>query len=536
MSIYTLNGEGFKRMLVGGVNLMARLKSEIDALNVFPVPDGDTGTNMYLTYLAAAKEANKIESNHLGEVVDVAARGCLMGARGNSGVILSQFVRGFANSLNGKPAASAQDIALAFEEGARLAYQAVAEPVEGTVLTVMGKTAETARQAAGRSSDLLRFMIMVLRQASKALEETPEQLPVLKEAGVVDAGGKGLVVILQGIMYALRKTEDIELLEDFAATQKKRIAELNIKEIDSDIRFTYCTEFLLKSNNLPLEKIKSELKPYGDCLMVVGNTQVAKVHIHSNHPGLVLETCLNYGTMHDIQINNMRQQNQDLKEPAPKKSLAVVAVAAGEGIVKIMESLGVDTAVTGGQTMNPSTEDILQAIESAPADNVIILPNNKNIIMAAEQAASMTEKTVWVIPSKSVPQGLAALLAFDAESDLKENAAKMNEAITAVRTGEVTKAVRDVSINDQNIVTGDYLGIADGEIVTSGSNLSETVRQLVKNLITDGEEIVTLYYGEELNEEYAQETANRLQNEFADLEVEVHYGGQPLYQFIISAE
>lgn len=536
MGIYTLNGEGFKYMLAGSIKLMARFKPEIDALNVFPVPDGDTGTNMHLTLLAAAKEAKKVESGQLEELAEAAARGSLMGARGNSGVILSQIIRGFANSLKGKTSASAQDIARALEDATKFAYQAVSEPKEGTVLTVLRKTAEAAQQAAERSPDLVRFMIALIRQATKALEETPEQLPVLKEAGVVDAGGKGFLVILQGIMHAIRRSEDFDLLQDFAVNQKKRLVEVNFKDIDSDIRFTYCTEFILEGNNLPIEKIKTELRPYGDCLMVVGNSQVAKVHIHSNHPGLVIETCLNYGSLHEIQINNMRQQNKDLKAVSVKKPLAVVAVAVGEGFTKVMDSLGVDVVVTGGQTMNPSTEDILQAIDSVPSDNVIILPNNKNIIMSSEQAASMSSKNVRVVPSKSIPQGLSALLVLDSEADMAENVARMHEAIKAVKTGEVTKAVRDVSINNQVIKAGDYIGVADEEIVAEGDDLFKVLKQLIKEMITDGEEMVTLYYGEELNDEYAQDIVAKLQKEYSDIEFEVYYGGQPFYHFVISAE
>ncbi|MBM7855379.1 DAK2 domain fusion protein YloV [Desulfohalotomaculum tongense] len=536
MGIYNLDGTGLKFILMGCVNFLAKLKTEIDALNVFPVPDGDTGTNMYLTLLEGTKAAQRVDGNDLDKVIKAAANGCLMGARGNSGVILSQVVRGFANALSGKTKADAKDLAKAIEEGAKLSYQAVSEPVEGTILTVLRKSAEAAHHAAERSPELTRFMVAVSRQARKALEATPDQLPVLKEAGVVDAGGKGWVVILQGILYTLRKVEQIGLLDDFTASQKKRLAEYIPKELESDITYTYCTEFLLKGNGLPLEQIKRELQPYGDCLMVVGSEQVTKVHIHSNHPGLVIETCLNYGSLHKLRISNMQEQNENWRQEQTAKPLAVIAVALGEGIVNIMESIGADIVITGGQTMNPSTEDILQAVEEVPSKNVIIMPNNKNIIMAARQAASMTKKSVAVIPTVSIPQGLSALLVYNPEGSLEENEERMNEAMEMVRTGEITKAVRDVSIGGRSVSSGDVIGLVDGRLVSSGDDIYSVMKQLVQELTSDGEELVTLYYGQDLTGEIAQQAADKLREDFLDLEIEVHYGGQPLYHYIISAE
>ncbi|MBO8138485.1 MAG: DAK2 domain-containing protein [Desulfotomaculum sp.] len=535
MSIYELDGTGLKHILMGSASFLASNKAEIDALNVFPVPDGDTGTNMYLTLKEAAKAAQEVESNELDEVINAAANGALMGARGNSGVILSQVIRGFANALKGKKTANAKDIACAIEEGAMLSYKAVSEPVEGTVLTVLRKSAEAAHKAADRSSDLVRFMVSVFRQATKALEQTPEQLKVLKEAGVVDAGGKGWVVILQGILYTLKKAEQYELLHDFTASQEKRLAEYTPGNFDSDIMYTYCTEFLLKGSNLSLERIKTELQPYGDCLMVVGSEQLAKIHIHSNHPGLVIETCLNYGALQEIKISNMQEQNKNLRQERINKKTAVIAVALGEGIINIMESLGVDYVISGGQTMNPSTEDILQAVEKAPSDKVIILPNNKNIIMAAEQAAKMTQKLVSVIPTQSTPQGLSALLAYNPEDDLSENAARMNKAICEVKTGEITFAVRKVNINGCSVNTGDIIGLIEGKLVSAGNDMYNVLKELVQKMVVNGEELVTLYYGEELNGEAAREAAERLQEDL-DVEVEVHYGGQPLYPYILSVE
>lgn len=536
MTIYNIDGLGFKYVFNGSVNLLAKSKHQIDALNVFPVPDGDTGTNMYLTLLEAAKEANRVEGSHLGQVVEAAAQGCLMGARGNSGVILSQMVRGIATSLRDKDKANAHELAAAFAAGADLAYQAVSNPVEGTVLTVMRKTAMAAQQAAERSPDLLRFMIASLRQASKALDETPEQLPVLKEAGVVDAGGKGWLIILQGILLTLRKAEQMELLHDFTTNQEKRLAEFAIKDLDGEICFAYCTEFIVHGKDLPLEEIKRQLHPYGDCLMVVGNERLAKVHIHTNHPGLVIETCLNYGSLDKLDINNMQQQNAELSQEKNTKAWGVVTVAVGEGISNIMESLGADQVVTGGQTMNPSTDDILRAVQNIPADKVIVLPNNKNIVMAAQQAAKVSDKEITVIPTTSIPQGIAALLTNNLESSYEDVIEHMQQTIHMVRTGEITRAVRDVKLNGQTIAQGDILGLADNNIVTSGKEMDTVLKSLVQQLTVNGEELLTIYYGDELGGETAQRTAEMLQQNFPDLEIEVHYGGQPLYQYIISAE
>lgn len=536
LTIYTIDGHGFKYIFTGSVNLMAQSKHEIDALNVFPVPDGDTGTNMYLTLLEAVKGIQQVEDNHFGQIIEAAAQGCLMGARGNSGVILSQMIRGMANILRDKENANAQDFADAFTAGAELAYQAVSNPVEGTVLTVMRKTAVAAQQAATRSPDLLRLMLVCLRQANRALDDTPAQLPVLKEAGVVDAGGKGWLVILQGILYSIRQAEQIELLHDFTSNQEKRLTEFDIKDIESDICFNYCTEFIIRGNNLPMQAIKDKLHPYGDCLMVVGDAQLAKVHIHTNHPGLVLETCLNYGSLDKLEIENMQEQQAELKGQKGSKAWGIVTVASGEGMNNILESLGADCIIKGGQTMNPSTDEILQAIQRTPADKVIVLPNNKNIVLAAQQAAKVSNKETTVIPTTSIPQGIAALLTNNLESSYQDVIEHMQEAVPLVRTGEITKAVRDVKLNGQAIAQGDLLALMDDDIVVSGLGMDVTLKQLVEQLTNSGEDLLTIYYGDGLNGDAVEQVAEMLQENFPDLEIEVHYGGQPLYQYIISAE
>lgn len=537
MSLYSFDGQGLKKMILGSTNLLARHKSEIDALNVFPVPDGDTGNNMYLTLLAAAKEIQNLETTHIGEVAEAAAQACLMGARGNSGVILSQLVRGFARALAGKDRANALEVVEALEEGAKFTYQAVMNPVEGTMLTVMRRSAEAARTAVLRNYDLLRVMIITLREARLALSETPELLPVLKQAGVVDAGGRGYVVILEGILNVLKRAEDFSLLKDFTTRQESKTSKGLTRELDTEIHFTYCTEFLVKGSNIPLDTLRHELAPYGDCLMVVGSDRVAKVHIHSNHPGLVLENCLNYGSLHDLAIHNMKEQHQQLKKgPSPEKEVGIVTVGTGEGIIDIMNSLGADTVVMGGQTMNPSTEEIVRAIRGVPARGVLLLPNNKNIILAAEQAASLVkDKEVKVVPTRTIPQGLSALLAQNPTGSLEDNFQQMSGAARSIVTGEVTRAVRETVHNGLNIQQGDLIGIAEGNIVAVGQDLTRVVKELLDGMLAEDHSLVTLYYGADVGQR-AEEILEQLKVHHPEIEFELHYGGQSLYQFILSAE
>lgn len=537
MSLYTFNGQGLKTMLMGSTKLLAQYKKEIDSLNVFPVPDGDTGNNMYLTLLAAAKEVENLETTNVGEVAEAAAQACLMGARGNSGVILSQLVRGFASALEGKENANALEVVKAMEEGARLAYEAVMNPVEGTMLTVMRRSAEAARNAIAKNYDLLRVMIISLREARTALSETPELLPILKEAGVVDAGGRGFVVILEGILSVLKRAEDISLLKDFAIRQEGNLSKVSTSELDTEIHFSYCTEFLIKGKDIPLDTVRHELSPYGDCLMVVGTEQVAKVHIHSNHPGLVLENCLNYGSLHEVAIHNMKEQSQHFnKEVLPEKEIGIVSVGTGEGIINIMNSLGVDALVVGGQTMNPSTEEIVRAIQSVPARGVLVLPNNKNIVLAAEQAATMIkDKIVKVIPTRTIPQGLSALLAHNPMASLEEDFEHMSSAASSVVTGEVTKAVRETTQNGMLIHCGDLIGIAEGSIVAVGNELTQVIKDMLNHILQEDHSLVTLYYGADVGEQ-AEGILEQLAGSYPDMEFELQYGGQPLYHFIISVE
>jgi len=527
-------------MLVGAANQLAENKAEVDALNVFPVPDGDTGTNMYLTVLSGVREAHQVESGKIGDVATAMSRGCLLGARGNSGVILSQIFSGFAGALQGLERAGAADIARALASGSEAAYRAVSNPVEGTILTVCRKTAEACSRAVTRSGDPVRLILLACRAASKALAETPAQLPVLREAGVVDAGGKGLVVLLEGIIRALRDAaaqRNVELF-DLATSQQKEFASSRAREFTADIEFTYCTEFILTGTHVPLDTLREELGPYGDCLLVVGDDRTAKVHIHSNHPGLVLECGLKYGALQRVQVNNMEEQSREFnRNPAGEtRPLGVVAVGIGEGIVTILESLGVNAVVEGGQTMNPSAEDLVRAANGINAEAVIILPNNKNILLAAYQAVSLAERNILVVPSVSIPQGFAAMLSFNPYDLPEANAARMEGAMVGIKTGEVTRAVRDTTYDSLAVKKGDFIGLLDDRLVAVSGRLNELVQELLAKMIDQDSSLITFYYGAGLTGAEAREITASVQDKFADLDVEVHYGGQPLYHFIISVE
>ncbi|OPY57213.1 MAG: DAK2 domain protein [Pelotomaculum sp. PtaU1.Bin035] len=542
MAIYSFDGGDLKMMLQGAVELLGKSREEIDALNVFPVPDGDTGTNMYQTLVSAVKEAQVVESNNIGLVAAAAARGGLLGARGNSGVILSQVLHGFACSLRGIERAAASDIANALEEGAKVAYRTVMSPVEGTILTVVRKSAEGA--SAQRSSDLLRLLVAVLKRAFSALQETPELLPVLKQSGVVDAGGKGFVVILEGFLHALKSASPLsKVISETIWTREKNIypqSQSAFREIAQTINFTYCTELLVRGHDLPVEKMRLDLSEYGDSLMVVGGEGFAKVHVHSNAPGLVLEYCLKHGTLHDLKINNMAEQNQEwvneISPPGSGKRFGIISVGAGEGITGIMKNLGADTVVSGGQTLNPSTGGILKAIEEMRADRIIVLPNNKNIILTAEQAGGLSQKEVTVIPSRSIPQGLAALLTLNPEDDYEMTRRKMAEAISTVHSGEVTTAVRDTVYNDLEIKKGDFIGLAGGDLKSAGKDLAGVLEDLLNNMLEGEGRLVTLYYGESISLEQAEALSGKMKKKFRGQDFEVQNGGQPVYDLIISID
>jgi len=527
-------------MLMAGAASLARHKEEINSLNVFPVPDGDTGTNMNLTMEAANREMSKTAANSVKSVTEALAMGSLMGARGNSGVILSQIFRGFAKGLAVEESITPAIFANALQIGVDTAYKAVIKPVEGTILTVAKNSAKAAAKHT-RAADINILMEHVLREAKSTLDKTPEMLPVLKQAGVVDAGGKGLCYIFSGWLDFL-EGRAVE-----SAPAENDSGHVTSEHVDAtDLEFCYCTEFLVIGDSLSEEVFRNELDNHGDSLLVVGASGLIKVHIHTNNPGLVLDFALTQGKeLQDIKIDNMRYQHneviaskerEEVPESEPKRN-GVIAVAAGSGLAEIFKSMGVDYVVVGGQTMNPSTEDFLHAVKQVNAQRIIILPNNSNVMMAAKQAAEVAEIPVAVVPSKTIPQGLTAMLNYspDAE-DFSQLAADMEGALSGVKTGQVTFAVRDSVFDGKPISQGNILGIADGKIVAVDDNVLETTVKLVEQMVDDESEIITLFYGEEMNREEAEKIAAILTDTYPDCEIELHPGGQPLYFFIIAIE
>ncbi|WP_432774323.1 DAK2 domain-containing protein [Brevibacillus gelatini] len=560
-----LDGVLFSRMVYLGANLLSANVRVVDGLNVFPVPDGDTGTNMNLTFSSGVDELRRKESPRIADSAAALAKGLLMGARGNSGVILSQLFRGFSKAVNGKDEVNARQFADALKSGVDAAYQAVMKPVEGTILTVAREAAEMAVRAARTSDDIVSVMEKTYEQAQAALLRTPEMLPVLKEVGVVDSGGQGLLFIYEGFLRALRGEEHIgseeqakqpvspEELDKLISEQHN--AQVHMKT--EDIKYGYCTEFMVhvahstEPNKKPFSEVlfRSHLDTMGDSLLVVSDDEIVKVHIHAEHPGSVLQYAQQFGSLHRIKIENMREQHANIlkaeegKKEAQTASTAgeplpygLIAVAAGEGIAKILRSMGVHVVVEGGQTMNPSTEDFMKAIAGLHAQHIIILPNNSNIVMAAQQAAELAEVPVSVVPTKSIPQGLAALLAFQADAEPAANASLMEKAMTQVKTGMVTHAVRDTQMGDVTIKEGDFIGIAEKEIVTAGPELLECARTLLLSLVDEDTGIITMFLGEGATEEQAEALQEAVADTYPDAEVEIQFGGQPLYPFIFSVE
>lgn len=537
MTAGEITGRHLRAMLQGAAAHLEKNKEQVNALNVFPVPDGDTGTNMHLTLTAAVKEAMQ-GPDGLSAVAAAASKGSLMGARGNSGVILSQLFRGLAQAWVDKTTAGPKDVAQGLVEATRTAYRAVLKPVEGTILTVARLAAREALGAARAGGDVEAVLKAAVAGAKEALAKTPLLLPVLREAGVVDAGGQGLVYILEGALGALAGAETTQPEEDLPAPARAPREEAQPEEL----RYGYCTEVLLRGQKLDVGAIRAKLLGYGDSLLVVGGADAVKVHVHTNHPGQVLEELLAYGTLHDVKIDNMREQHREFRAvavPAPartEKALAVVAVAIGDGLKAAMEGLGADVVVSGGQTMNPSTEELLAAIETAPAKKVLVLPNNKNVILAAKQTEGLTQKEVAVVPTRSIPQGIAALLAFNPELGLAENAANMAAAAQKVKTGEVTYAVRSTRTNGHEIAAGDILGLVDDELVTVGQDVNQVTEEILSVMVGPDSELITVFTGQDLKPEAAEELFARVRERFKDCEVEFHAGGQPLYYYILAVE
>lgn len=541
-----IDGIMLKKAFIGAAKLLESNKEEVNALNVFPVPDGDTGTNMSLTMKSAIKHISNLENPTVGEVAMGISNGSLMGARGNSGVILSQLFRGFANSLKGKAEINTMDLAKAFKSASETAYKAVMKPTEGTILTVAKGCADYALELADKEKDVLVFMEKVINKGNEVLNKTPDMLPVLKQAGVVDAGGKGLMVVLTGAYNAITTKGDISL--DIYPTKIDEPKEAFPTTVTEDIEFGYCTEFMINTDIEEYEDLRQELTRYGDSLMVVGGNGLIKVHIHTNNPGQVLERALEIGELTDIKIDNMRYQHRHVLEDASldsakdnevseeMKKYGFITVSIGEGLNTVFKELNVDYIIPGGQTMNPSTEDILKAIDEVRAEHIIILPNNGNIVLAADQAKELSDKNVHVFPTKTIPEGVAALISFDPELDIEENLVNMEEAVAHVKTGQVTYAVRDTEIEDKKIKKDDIIGLSNGEIVAVGDSIDEVGYELVKGIVNDDYSLITIFYGNEIEEEKAYQFAERLEEEFEDFDIEIIFGGQPLYYYIISIE
>lgn len=539
MKTKELDGRLWLKLIVTASKYLEDRKNLVDSLNVFPVPDGDTGTNMSLTMASAAKAVLQKQDEHIGNCAKQVAYGALMGARGNSGVILSQLFAGFAKRAEGLDSLVPQVFSEALESAVQAAYQAVMNPVEGTILTVAREAFEASREAAVQPDATIDSVLEAAHKgAITALQKTPSLLPVLKQAGVVDAGGQGLVYILEGMLSSLKGLDDPGLVietEEF----KPPVAAVGYASNGDVLEYQYCTEFILKKtlNDLPLDTIRKTLTDKGDCLLVVGNSDTAKIHIHTNYPGTVLDYCISFGSLHEIQIHNMSEQSKEMQLKArAKKHLGLIAVAVGNGLVEIFKSLGVDIIISGGQTMNPSTENFVEAIENILAEEIIILPNNSNIVLAARQAAKLSGKPVEVINTKTIPQGIAALMAFNAEYDLLANKAKMEEASREVISLEITYAVRDAQFDGHDIQRGQILGIVDGKLVTTGSNVKDTVETVIDGTLRNDHELVTIYYGEGIGEEEAHNLVEYLADKYPGIDFELHFGGQPLYYYLISLE
>ncbi len=555
--IKTIDAEMLSKMFLAGAKNLEEKKEWINELNVFPVPDGDTGTNMTLTIMSAVKEVSAMEKPDMTVLCKAISSGSLRGARGNSGVILSQLFRGFTKGVREHQKLNTRILADALEKAVETAYKAVMKPKEGTILTVAKGGAQKARELANNGEeDLEIFFKEIIQYADEVLEKTPDLLPVLKQAGVVDSGGQGLMQVLKGAYEAFLGKEVDFKISDISAAHKPSGMASNIDvQAQMDIKFGYCTEFIIMlSRNFNIKQemdFKAYLESIGDSIVVVADDDVVKVHVHTNDPGLAIQKALKYGALSNMKIDNMRLEHQEKlfkmsekqkEEPAeegsgPKKDVGFIAVSAGDGIQEIFKGLGVDYVIEGGQTMNPSTADVLDAVENVNADTVYILPNNKNIILAAEQAAHMSEdKKIVVIPTKTVPQGITAVINFVPELSVEENTDTMIEEIKSVSTGQVTYAVRDTVIDNKEIKQGDYMGIGDSGILSNGTDLLDVTFHMIEDMMEDDKELISIYYGSEVTEETAEELREKVEARYPKCDIELQYGGQPIYYYIISAE
>lgn len=536
----------FKEALISASNFLEINKEHVNDLNVFPVPDGDTGTNMSKTIKSAVKQVLASDATELGALAGEMSRGALMGARGNSGVILSQLFRGFAEGLKGQDKLTVPVLAQAMKSASEMTYLAVMKPTEGTILTVGRESADFAVKHAKKYSDLILFSEAVLERAKESLANTPNLLPVLKEAGVVDAGGQGLVTIMEGALKALKGEAVLGEAEEASEHGKEKIER---KEISTDdIKFGYCTEFIVNTKSNHVEDLKADLVERGDSLIVVGDDSMIKVHVHTNDPGLAIQSALNYGFLKDIKVDNMRLQHSErlftdyeveasnAEVPEEKKPYGFVSICAGKGIEEIFRQVGVDYLVTGGQTMNPSTEDILAGIDRVNAEHIFVLPNNSNIFLAAEAAAKISDKEVTVLKTRSIPEGINACVHFMPDKGVEENVESMMEAVGDLTTGQVTYAVRDTEMDSIAIKKGDYIGISGKKILAKGQSINETTVEMIEKMVDEDATFVSLYAGEDVSEADAEALEESLEEAFPDMDVEILRGDQPIYYYLISVE
>ena len=554
MAVKTINAQMFKDMVIASANALEHNKQTINDLNVFPVPDGDTGTNMFMTVASAVREVSAVESEKVGPFAKAMGTGALKGARGNSGVITSQLFRGYSKAISPDTVEiTTQDFIKAIDLGVKSAYKAVMKPKEGTILTVARAMAEEANKYIEEDIDFETLIDNVINAAEVMLQKTPDMLPVLKEAGVVDSGGAGLITIYNGFRRAIKGEQIIDEL-DLAKPAKKEenIPAAAREDISTaDIKFQYCTEFFITDMKKPvdeklLDQVREKLLKIGDSLVVVGDTQLIKIHVHTNDPDKALRVALDLGQLTRVKIENMRDQHSSIVEPeepakepelGPKKDIGIVVVSSGEGLDAIFKDYNADQIVSGGQSMNPSTDDIYKAVEKVNADNIIILPNNKNIIMSAEQVNGLTEKNIYVVPTRSFPQGLSALLTFSDTVSVDENIENMKEAISTVKSGSLTTAIRDSKIGDIEVSEGEYIGINEGDIVSHSFDMNEAVMDLLDKMTdTDVDSIISLYYGENVTKEKAEEIGSLIEEKYEDFDIEILPGGQPVYDFILSVE
>ena len=540
----TINGATLRKMFANAFSLVEDKKKDIDALNVFPVPDGDTGTNMSLTLKSAVAEMNACESNTIESVCVSFNRGALKGARGNSGVITSQIIKGICSVLMSvENEIQIKDFAKAVQAGAEMAYKAVTVPKEGTILTVIKAMAEKSKSAKGEKS-FEDFFTEVLAHGEATLQMTPDMLPVLKKAGVVDAGGRGLMYIFSGFYKAITgEMAEVEFVDNVEKDLTSEELHVNYESL-ADIKFAYCTEFFVvnifeKTTEADINTLRTRLMEIGDCVICVGDLQLIKVHVHTNEPNRALGYALQLGELNGVKIENMLEQNRQLRkkqEKAPMKEYGMIVVAAGDGLSNVFKDIDVDYVISGGQTMNPSANDIATAADKVNAKNIFVFPNNKNIIMSAEQANDITDKNLIVIPTKSIPQGISAVLAFDANSSIEENKDNMNEVISAVRSGSVTYAVRTTNVDGIDVTVGDIMGLDEHSVLTTGKDITDTTVALVEKLVHEDSSNITLFYGEGVTEEDSEKLQAKLEEKFQNIDISIVFGGQPVYYYIISVE